>query len=290
MVAVTSKAWVLAATVFGGLLLAFFVWALQRTDIFRVAPMLPAWADARAMESRLRRNLQGKWPLGSNSVKSNLPAVDDANALAIKEVLVRRYETFDWPVDAVARATMVDEYREAAATALDEGMPGDDKPEEVKKAVIGLALFGRRWQTHRIPYSLARVQSGVWLMFAVSAAVYLWLVYGEFPALAGSVLGLVAISVATSGGSHMVDKAGGRLPKPSPSKGLLFDLITDDDDVQQVHRYQALVVNILLLIVGLMFVVTRLVYPSFDATWLGLLGISGIAQTVGKQVLEKDKP
>ena len=51
---------------------------------------------------------------------------------------------------------------------------------------------------------------------------------------------------------------------------------------------QAIVVNALLLTIGVDSVMTELAYPVFDGAWLGLLGVSAVAQTVGKQVLESN--
>jgi hypothetical protein len=155
---------------------------------------------------------------------------------------------------------------------------------ETFAAVIGLALFGGRVRPLRLPYSLVRVQWGAWMMFATTAAVYLWLVYGEFPALDGSVLGLVSVSTITAGASFIVDDKVGN--SPGYSRGFVFDLMTGANDVQQAHRYQALVVNVLLFVVGIVYVSQHLAYPVFDPSWLGLMTLSGIAQTAGKGILE----
>lgn len=71
-----------------------------------------------------------------------------------------------------------------------------------------------------------------------------------------------------------------------PSRGFWYDLLTGFDERKQLHRYQAVVVNILLLVVGIFHVQQQLSYPVFDPTWLIFLGISGTAYGVGKQVLE----
>lgn len=140
----------------------------------------------------------------------------------------------------------------------------------------------------RAAFSLARVQLAVWFVFAVAAGVFMWIVYGQLPPIDASLLALLGLSVGTAGVSLAVDKnSGGRTY--SPSQGFLTDLVTGFDDKQQVHRYQAVVVNLLLLFVGISHVLQQLTYPIFDATWLALLGVSGIALGVGKQLLEDPK-
>jgi len=157
--------------------------------------------------------------------------------------------------------------------------------EQEPATIIGLALLARSWKPVRAAFSLARVQLAVWFVFAVAAGVFLWIVYGQLPPIDGSLLALLGLSVGTAGISVAVDKnSGGR--GYSPSQGLLLDLVTGFDEKQQVHRYQAVVVNLLLLFVGISHVQQQLTYPIFDATWLALLGVSGVALGVGKQLLE----
>jgi hypothetical protein len=154
------------------------------------------------------------------------------------------------------------------------------------KTYFGLMLRTTDWKPVRATFSLSRVQLGLWFMFAACAGVFLWIVYGDLPAIDGSLLGLLGISTVTTVGSLAVDQNAGGRPY-LPSQGLFNDLVTGfDGDKQQIHRLQAVVVNILLLAVGIVHVVQSLTYPTFDSTWLGFLGISGVALVTGKQYLE----
>src|SRR5450631_57360 len=63
-------------------------------------------------------------------------------------------------------------------------------------------------------------------------------------------------------------------------------IMTDSDGVQQAHRYQAIVVNVMLFAIGVLYVWQHLAYPTFDQSWLELLGISGLAQVAGKGTIE----
>ena len=134
-------------------------------------------------------------------------------------------------------------------------------------------------------YSLARVQLGLWFAFAVATGLFLWIIYGELLAISGSALALLGISVGTAAATIAVtpDSAG---QPANASRGLLLDLVTGFDQSQQVHRYQAVVVNALLMLVGASFVWTELGFPTFDNTWLAFLGLSGATLAGGKQMLE----
>lgn len=135
-------------------------------------------------------------------------------------------------------------------------------------------------------FSLARLQAGVWLFFLVIAGIYMWIVLGELPVPDPTLVALMLVSFATSYASISID---GNLKEreATESQGLLTDLVTGWDGTQQLHRIQALVINGLLLFVGIDVVIHHLTYPVFEAPWLSLLGVSGIAQAVGKQTLEK---
>ena len=158
---------------------------------------------------------------------------------------------------------------------------------DVASTVIGLALTREKWKPVRGAFSLASVQVGVWMMFACIAAIFLWVVYGALPAIVGSLLGLVSITVVISGASWIVDPAG---KKFFESQGLWRDLMMGADGQTKVHRFQAVLVNLLLLFVGVSWLTKNLTYPTFDDTWLQFLGLSGLAQTVGKAVNEGSKP
>lgn len=275
-VSVTSWLPLTLATLLGGVLVLFFWWALCNSDTFRVAPLYPWWLDARVLRAQVRKAAFPATPRARSA--KDFDAARYAAQVTVP--LKARYADFVWPAGGL------DDYLQAAQQALHGRLPADAAA--LRKSVIGLALHGGYWKIPRLPYSLVRVQWGAWVMFSITAAIYLWLVYGEFPALAGSVLGLVTISTVTAGGSFIVDQAKGA--SLDYSRSFIEDLMTGNDGVQQAHRYQAIVVNVLLLVVGVMYVVQHLLYPTFDPSWLGLLAVSGAAQTLGKQVLEKPAP
>jgi hypothetical protein len=137
----------------------------------------------------------------------------------------------------------------------------------------------------RPTFSLSRVQLGAWFVFAVATGIFLFIVFDDLPPISGSVLALLGISVSTASVSVAVE------PKKSEgsswtSRGFFADLVTGFDDNQQIHRYQAVVINMMLLLVGLHFTWENLAFPVFDDTWLAFLGVSGAAFAAGKKVME----
>lgn len=284
-VSVTSLGSLLAGIIFGAALILFFWWALRNSDTFRVAPLYPWWRDARMLRNQIHREVL---PLRSSLIhRQPAGGLFRGREMEVVAALKRRYgDAVPLPTTPAEAAAAFTTFRDAGKSALGGAVPADSA--KLTAAVIGLALYEGRWQPLRLPYSLVRVQWGSWMMFAATAAVYLWLVYGTFPALADSVLGLVAVSTLTAGGSFIVDQSVG--PSTGYSRNFIYDLMTGLNDVQQAHRFQAIVVNLLLFAVGIMYVFQHLAYPTFDSSWLALLGLSGLAQTAGKQILEKPAP
>jgi len=155
-------------------------------------------------------------------------------------------------------------------------------PADVQTTSIGLALWSKaRWKPPRATYSLSRTQLALWFTFTVAAGLFLWMLYGDLRRIDGSLLGLLGISGATAGFSWIADRNGPDRPYV-PSQSFLHDLMTDFDERQQMYRYQAVIVNLLLLVVGVIHVVEQLSYPVFDGSWLIFLGISGAIYGTGK--------
>jgi len=252
-IAVTNQLKEILAWVVVILLCALTFVVGKSTDALRDAPLADWWKDAQALRETV---------------------ASSANPAAQAALLKSKFPDYD--PDPKNRTLYIDEANRALrrmAVAKEQ------------ETIIGLALLARSWKPVRAAFSLARVQLAVWFVFAVAAGVFLWIVYGQLPPIDGSLLALLGLSVGTAGISVAVDKnSGGR--GYSPSQGLLTDLVTGFDEKQQVHRYQAVVVNLLLLFVGISHVQQQLTYPIFDATWLALLGVSGVALGVGKQLLE----
>lgn len=261
-IALSSPESVRAAVAVLGLLLALSLWIFLFTDAFRDHPA--PWWDRGAKELVLRHKRSGQ-------------------GLALDEWLSLQYPGRYDPQQR-------DQYRKTAEAALRGLVPREDDEDGQLHAMFGLVLRGRPWPRVQGTYSLSRTQLGLWFVFSVCSAMFLWIVYEELRELDGSLLALLGLSVGTAGISMAMDNRG---PKQfSPSRGFLKDLVMGGgDDKEQVHRYQAVVVNLMLLVVGFRHVLENLTYPAFDSTWLSFLGISGVAYAAGKQLIEsKDEP
>lgn len=183
-----------------------------------------------------------------------------------------------------------------AATRLECEQLADDalggKPIEgasVNKAAAGLFLRRDRWTSEKASYSLGRSQLGLWFLFAIATGSYLLIIYGDLPAIDGSLLGLLGLSLGITGMSLAIDKNNPAVTF-KPSQGILHDLITGWDDQYQVYRFQAVIVNLLLLAVGILHVFSHLSYPIFEPTWLAFLGISGLGYGAGKELTKENAP
>lgn len=176
-----------------------------------------------------------------------------------------------------------DAYKALARSAIKGEMP---EAGNIEATGIGLALLERKWRPLRASYSLSRTQLALWFTFAVITGIFLWLLYGELRRIDDSLLVLLGISAGTAGLSWITDRSSEE-PRPyTPSLGFWSDLITGFDERKQLHRYQAVIINLLLLVVGVFHVQQQLSYPVFEQTWLIFLGISGSAYGMGKQMLE----
>jgi hypothetical protein len=163
----------------------------------------------------------------------------------------------------------------------------------------------------RKSYSLARCQMGWWLLIVVPAFVFLWLVTEDLNVLNASVLTLIGISAGTSLGARVQDKSkeddslndlleerkmllglpqrsadqtnrltqidqliAQRPPQYAPtSENFLKDILTDASGVS-LHRLQMAIWTVVLGIIFVVDVWCNLAMPEFDATILGLMGIS----------------
>jgi hypothetical protein len=133
------------------------------------------------------------------------------------------------------------------------------------------------------PYSLSKVQLGVWTVIIASSYIYLALCKGD---CANSDLNKTALilmgigaGIATTG--TIIDKREIQDSRPrhqnSPSEGFFTDLLSDADGIC-VHRFQNLVwtlISIIIYIVKVCQVQGGCQLPELSDTLLMLTGISG---------------
>ncbi len=215
-----------------------------------------------------------------------------SDALALLRLLKKKT---DEDKDQALAARFADKYDKTkrqdysdALKAYQTGTSPSDAQAELN-LTLGIALargFATR-SVKRATFSLSRTQLAVWFTFALCAGLFLFVAKGDLPPLDGSLLILLGISVGTASAGQLISADGDG--KFRPSRNFIFDLVTGPDDKQQVHRLQAVAVNLLLVVVGFVHIKQQLTYPIFDNTWLYFLGISGTAYAAGKQLTETSK-
>lgn len=226
------------------------------------------------------------WYLGSST--SALRDAESPPWLLQAQALRRRLKIAkDSEREALLKARQFDparlaQYQLAAEDVLERKTL---EPGREADAVLGLAMHRTDW-TPLASFSLSRTQLALWFTFTITSALFLWLIYGDLRRIDGSLLTLLGISGTTSIVSWVSDRGAEGRPFLR-SQGFWADLITGFDEKKQMHRYQAVVVNLLLLVIGVFHVIQQLSYPVFDSTWLGLLGLSGALYSGGKETLEK---
>lgn len=154
-------------------------------------------------------------------------------------------------------------------------------------------------------YSLARVQMALWTVLALYAYLFVWFLTGEYKGtIPASVVTLMGIALATYGTAAAVDSSKVRTNKEKleelkpklaaapgnaqlqaevkkveartevcPSEGFFQDITTSADGAS-LHRLQFIVWTLALAVVFVATVWKTLAMPDFDATLLGLMGIS----------------
>ncbi|MBL8151765.1 MAG: hypothetical protein JNN15_17715 [Blastocatellia bacterium] len=140
----------------------------------------------------------------------------------------------------------------------------------------------------RKPYSLARTQMACWFLTVVVCYVFIWLVTTDLATLTDSVLWIMGISGITGLSSAVIDsnnaereQAGAisegkpvQVKPPEETKGFLADILNDDNGVS-FHRFQMVIWTLVLIVIFVAATWNVLAMPDFDATLLGLMGISG---------------
>lgn len=138
--------------------------------------------------------------------------------------------------------------------------------------------------TGRKPYSLARVQMGIWFLVIISSWLLLYVCLHHFDLLNEKILILMGITAGTGVGGLALDTNKGH-EVSTPSEGFLKDLISDHSNIS-LFRFQNLAWTIVLVIVFIRSVVVFLKMPEFDMTLLTLMGISS-GTYIGAKVTEK---
>jgi hypothetical protein len=140
----------------------------------------------------------------------------------------------------------------------------------------------------RFPFSLAKVQFGLWTVIISSSYIYLSLCKGdcaESP-INKTALVLMGIFAGTAVASTVIDKKEINDNRPrhqnSPSEGFFIDILSDDTGIS-LHRFQNFVWTIIAMTVYLYkvtLITTGCELPELSDTLLTLTGISSATYVV----------
>ncbi|MFZ4549422.1 MAG: hypothetical protein ACOYN4_18390, partial [Bacteroidales bacterium] len=117
-------------------------------------------------------------------------------------------------------------------------------------------------------YSLGLAQLLFWVFLIAIAFIYIWITTTVMYPITGSVLVLLTISLSTSGGARLVDKARDPNRIFEPSDGYFFKDILSDDAGYSVHRVQMVIWTVILGIIFIHEVVVEQQMPQFDSNLL----------------------
>ncbi len=140
------------------------------------------------------------------------------------------------------------------------------------------------------PFSLSRLQLGVWTVVISCSYIYLQLCMGNCndTGLNETALVLMGISAGVTAGGTIIDKReiqDGRLRhQNSPSEGFFVDILSDDNGIS-VHRFQKVVwtgIAVIIFLTKVYSIKTGCALPELSQTLLWLTGISSAAYLVLK--------
>ncbi|HEY0143359.1 MAG TPA: hypothetical protein VGF48_20875 [Thermoanaerobaculia bacterium] len=139
------------------------------------------------------------------------------------------------------------------------------------------------------PFSLARTQMAFWSFLSMAGYVFCWMITGELDTISDSMLALIGIGAGTALGAALIDSSGNDAEQPvQPSTNFLVDILSDGNGVS-IHRFQMFAWTVILGGIFCASVYAELSMPEFDATMLGLMGISS-GTYLGFKFPEKKTP
>jgi hypothetical protein len=146
----------------------------------------------------------------------------------------------------------------------------------------------RKLLNKRYPFSLAKVQFGMWTVIIASSYVYLSLCKGdcaESP-INKTALVLMGISAGSAIASTIIDKREINDSRPrhqnTPSEGFFIDILSDDSGIS-LHRFQNFVWTLIAIVVYLYkvsLIRSGCELPELSDTLLALTGISSATYLV----------
>ena len=128
------------------------------------------------------------------------------------------------------------------------------------------------------PFSFSRAQLMWWTIIIMSCVSIQFGYNGPITELRGDILALLGIGTGTTTLANLIDKndianAKDRQQDRKPSQGFLYDILDDGNGIS-IHRFQALIFNLLFGITFISGFFKNFELPEFTPFQLGLLGIS----------------
>ncbi|MBE7171986.1 MAG: hypothetical protein INR73_15475 [Williamsia sp.] len=149
----------------------------------------------------------------------------------------------------------------------------------------------------KYPYSLSRVQFGIWTVIISSSYIYLSLCKGDCANIPVNKTALVLMGIYSglAAASTLIDKREINDSRPrhqnTPSQGFFVDILSDDNGIS-LHRFQNLVWSVIAVVVYLYKVAeikTGCILPELSDTLLALTGLSTATYLV-LRTKENDPP
>ena len=158
---------------------------------------------------------------------------------------------------------------------------------------------GKKWKltNTNAPFSLTKVQFGIWTVIIASSYIYMSLCKGDLnlDSINKTALVLMGIFAGTAVASSMIDKNEISDNRPrlqnAPSQGFFIDILSDDNGIS-LHRFQNFAWTIIAIVVYLYKLsgaVAGSALPELSDTLLALTGISS-ATYLALKSKENDPP
>lgn len=118
-------------------------------------------------------------------------------------------------------------------------------------------------------YSLAKVQTGFWILLTVGGFLFIWAVTGRTSGvITTDIFALMGIQLSTGLAAVLVDKG----DTPRPTTGFLTDILSSDGRSPALQRMQMAAWTLILGAIFIWSLFSKLSFPALDANLLVLIG------------------
>lgn len=118
-------------------------------------------------------------------------------------------------------------------------------------------------------YSLAKVQTGLWILLTIGGFLFIWAITGRSSGVVTTdIFALMGIQLGTGLAAVLVDKG----TTPDPSTGFLTDILSPDGHSPALQRMQMAAWTLILGAIFISSIFTKLAFPALDTSLLVLIG------------------